>query len=194
MSTVTAEQLIKNQLSSGGVYRRSDFPNISNIDRLLKKLLDNNVLQKVQNGLYFFPKKTVFGQVPPDTKKLLKKFLNDDHFATYNLSQFNSLGLGTTQLYDTQIVFNRKRSGEIKLAGRTYIFYRWREAPKSLSKEFLLVELFNKANYLTEDFEKILKNLEKKLTEFNKEKLLKFVDHFGTKSTQNKLYPLLNKA
>lgn len=194
MNTTTAEQWIKNTLSPEGVCRRSDLLNISNKDRLLKKLLTENVLKKVQNGLYFFPKKTVFGQSLPDTKKLLKKFLNDDHFVVYNLSQFNSLGLGTTQLYDTQIVFNRKRSGKIKLAGCTYIFYRWREAPKSLSKEFLLVELFNKANYLSEDFEKILKNLEQKLIEFNKKKLLKFLDHFGTKSTQNKLYPLLSKV
>lgn len=137
---------------------------------------------------------TVFGETLPDTKKLLKKFLNDDHFVFYNLSQFNSLGLGTTQLYNTQIVFNRKRHGEIKLAGRTYLFYRWREAPKSLSKEFLLVELFNKANYLTEDWDKILKNLTKKLNDFNKKKLLKCLNQFGTKSTQKKLYLLLQRV
>ena len=71
---------------------------------------------------------------------------------------FNSLGLGTTQLYDKKIVFNRKRHGEMKLGNRTYFFHRWREAPKSLSREFLLVEMLNRINELAEDH-----NIESKL-------------------------------
>lgn len=115
----------------------------SNVDRNLKAMVKGGFLKKLQNGLYLCPKMTPFGEAMPDENELLKKFLNDDHFVVYGPSMFNSLGLGTTQLYDKRVVFNRKRHGEMELAGRKYYFYHLREAPKSLSKEFLLVEMFN---------------------------------------------------
>lgn len=182
-------------LQKGAVYRRSDFTDMtSNVDRNLAKLVESGALRKLQNGLYLCPKKTPFGESMPDENELLGKFLNDDHFVVYGLSMFNSLGLGTTQLYDKKVVFNRKRHGEMKLGGRSYYFYRWREAPKKLSKEFLLVEMFNRLNELAEDQEMVVMNLKNKVGDFNLMKLYKALSRFGTKSAQKKLRPLLEES
>ena len=194
MSATTALELMESSLNPGGVYRRSDFEEFtSNVDRNLAKLVKKGLFQKLQNGLYLCPKKTPFGLAFPDERELLSKFLNDDHFVVYGPSIFNSLGLGTTQLYDKKVVFNRKRHGKMKLGKRTYFFHRWREAPKSLSKEFLLVEMLNRLNELAEDHSMVMENVEKKLHEFNTMKLYNALNRFGTNSTQNKLRPLLEE-
>lgn len=136
---------LKNLLVPGQVYRRADLaPYSANVDRHLAKLVAEGTLKKLSQGLYAAPKITDFGEAPPDVESLLKSFLKDDHFVVYGPSQFNSLGLGTTQLYDRLIVFNRKRVGEFTFGERTYSFHRWREAPKQVTPEFLVVELLSK--------------------------------------------------
>lgn len=195
MRTVTALDKMTEQLVDGRVYRRSDFTEVSsNVDRNLKELVDKGVLKKLQNGLYLRPRSTPFGEALPDEEDLLSKFLDDDHFVVYGPSMFNSLGLGTTQLYNKKVVFNRKRHGEMNLGGRTYSFYRWKEAPKVLSKEFLLVEMFNKFDELAEDQNVVVTNLKKKFNEFNLRKLQNALCRFGTKSTQKKLKALLKEC
>ena len=195
MKRQTTFNKMKKLLLEGAVYRRSDFTGMtSNVDRNLAKLIEVGALKKLQNGLYLCPKKTPFGESLPDENELLEKFLNDDHFVVYGPSMFNSLGLGTTQLYDKKVVFNRKRHGEMKIGGRSYYFYRWREAPKKLYKEFLLVEMFNRLNELAEDQEMVVINFKKKVGEFNLMKLYKALSRFGTKSTQKKLRPLLEES
>lgn len=194
MRTQTDLEKMKQFLASGKVYKRSDFTDMtSNVDRNLNALVSQGSLKKLQNGLYFCPKKTPFGEAMPDENELLEKFLNDDHFVVYGPSMFNSLGLGTTQLYDKRVVFNRKRHGEMQLGGRKYYFYRWREAPKSLSKEFLLVEMFNKLSDLAEDHSEVLSKLKTKLGDFNLSKLYYALNRFGTKSAQIKLRPLIEE-
>lgn len=195
MKPVTALEKMTKQLVDGRVYRRSDFTSVSsNVDRNLKELVDRGELKKLQNGLYLRPKQTPFGEALPDEDELLEKFLDDDHFVVYGPSMFNSLGLGTTQLYNEKVVFNRKRHGVMNLGGRTYTFYRWKEAPKSLSKEFLLVEMFNRLDDLSENKEQVVANFKKKLSEFNLLKLNNSLNRFGTKSTQKKLKSLIRES
>ncbi len=188
-------QRLKSTLVPGHVYRRSDLASFtSNIDRHLLQLVEKGHLKKLLQGMYLAPKNTAFGEAPPDTKSLLQSFLKDDHFVVYGPSQFNMLGLGTTQLYNRLIVFNRKRVGEFNLGGIIYTFHRWREAPKQLTPEFLIVELLNRLNELAEDREQIVKNLSFKLKEFNRKKLLYAATHYGTLSTQKKLEGLIKSA
>lgn len=187
------EKMLK-LLVQGRVYRRSDFTSVSsNVDRNLKELVNRGELTKLQNGLYLRPRKTPFGEALADEDELLQKFLDDDHFVVYGPSMFNSLGLGTTQLYNEKVVFNRKRHGVMNLGGRTYTFYRWKEAPKKLSKEFLLVEMFNRLDDLSENKDLVVSNLKKKLSEFNLLKLNNSLNRFGTKSTQKKLKSLIRE-
>ena len=179
---------LKASLVPGQVYRRANLAALStNVDRHLAKLVADGQLIKLSQGLYAAPRTTAFGEAPPEAPSLLRSFLKDDHFVVYGPSQFNALGLGTTQLYNRVTVFNRKRVGEFTLGGRVYTFHRWREAPKNLTPEFLVVELLNRLNELAEDRDQVLVNLKTKLHEFNRRKLVLAASRYGTLSTQKKL-------
>ena len=184
---------LKTSLVPGQVYRRAELAALStNVDRHLAKLVADGHLKKLSQGMYAAPKTTAFGEAPPEATSLLRTFLKDDHFVVYGPSQFNALGLGTTQLYNRVVVFNRKRVGEFTLGGRTYMFHRWREAPKNLTPEFLVVELLNRLDKLAEDRDQVLVNLKEKLQEFNRRKLLLAASRYGTLSTQRKLAVMMN--
>ena len=186
---------LKESLVPGQVYRRADLAACSsNIDRHLARLVAEGRLTKLSQGMYAAPKTTAFGEAPPETHSLLETFLKDDRFVVYGPSQFNALGLGTTQLYNRLVVFNRKRIGEFTLGGRTYEFHRWREAPKQLTPEFLVVELLNRLDELAEDRDQVAERLKRKLKDFNRRRLLHAASHYGTLSTQRKLDRLLVQA
>lgn len=194
MKPALALEQMKSKLVPGKVYRRASFTKMSsNVDRNLAKLVDDGNLKKLSKGLYLAPKKTIFGEALPDEQSLLENFLNDDHFVVFSPNQFNTLGLGTTQLYNQTIVFNRKRVGEFSLGGRTYYFNRWREAPKKLTLEFLVVQMLNKLDSLAEDKKMILNNLKKKLSSYNIRKILYHSNHYGTMSTQKLLKKILEE-
>ncbi len=183
---------VKKHLVLGRTYRRSDLAKLStNVDRHLQSLVFEGVLKKLSPGLYTVPKTTAFGEALPDENSLIKTFLKDDHFVVYSPSQFNTLGLGTTQLYNTRVVFNRKRSGKLVVGGRNYTFRFWREAPKLLTKEFLMVEFLNSLNNVAEDRNLVLQNLRAKLHEMDHAKLNRVAKRFGTLSAQKKLKDLL---
>lgn len=193
MRQAQAFERLKTSLVPGQVYRRSDFATLStNVDRHLAQLVSEGHLKKLSYGLYSAPNMTEFGEAPPEETSLLKTFLKDDHFVVYGPSLFNSLELGTTQLYNRRIVFNRKRVGEFTVGGRKYTFHRWREAPKTLTEEFLVVELLNRLNELAEDHEQVLKRLSERLSQFNLRKLNYSASHYGTISTQKKLNEMMN--
>ncbi len=186
---------LKAALRPGQVFRRGDLVRLSsNVDRHLAALVKEGRVKKVGQGLYVCPQETPFGAAPPDEEALLRSFLRDDRFVVYSPNLFNGLGLGSTQLYNRRWVFNRKRFGEHRVGGRTYFFHRWREAPKKLSPEFLVVEFLNRLDDLAEDREQMLTRLEEKLTQFNEKKLKYAADHYGTYSTQLKLQRLTERG
>ena len=107
---------LKGHLRPGQVYRRADLARWSNsVDRHLKQLVDDGTLKKLAGGLYAYPKQTVFGKAPVDDTELVKTFLKGDRFLLASPNIYNSLGVGTTQLYDKTVVYNRKRHGDFSL-------------------------------------------------------------------------------
>lgn len=94
------------QLQPGGVYRRKDLVSQSRaVDRDLQLALSAGELHRAAQGLYYAPIKTVFGDAPPSDQAMVGKFLEDTHFLLLNLSFYNSLRLGTTQLYNQTLVY-----------------------------------------------------------------------------------------
>lgn len=156
------------RLESGNVYRREDLVLFSKaIDRDLNRLLDTD-LEKVGAGLYYYPVVSSFGRLPPSDKMLVNAFLRGDLFLLYSWNQYNSLGLGLTQLYNRMIVYNRKRHGEFTLGGKLYDFRRpTRGFPKKLSREYLLVDLLNNLKFLDEDPAALKQQILQKLTQFD---------------------------
>ncbi|WP_316748284.1 DUF6088 family protein [Pedobacter gandavensis] len=172
---------LKKHLKRGQVYRRIDLTKWSkSVDRHLDELLEDGTLQKLSHGLYYYPKVTVFGVAPPDEDQLVRSFLNDDRFLLTSPNAYNSLGVGTTQLYNTRIVYNHKRHGEFKLGNRVFNFKMKPHFPKQLTTEFLLVDLVNNLDTLAEDKHLIMDNVLAKAKVMDVEKLSKSVSQYGT--------------
>src|ERR1700730_18470868 len=97
---VTKLEQFKQHLRPGRVYRRQELAQWSKtVDRHLKQLVEDGTLTKLAGGLYAYPKQTVFGKAPADDAKLVGTFLKDDRFLLAPPSAYNSLRVGTTQLY-----------------------------------------------------------------------------------------------
>lgn len=185
----------KKQLKPGAVYRRSELTAFSNaVDRHLMELVHEGTLQKLSAGLYYYPNVSVFGNVPPEEESLVRSFLKDDDFLVTSPNDYNSLGVGTTQLYNKKVVYNHKRHGEFKLGGKTYFFHSKHRFPRKVTPEFLLVDLVNNLDMLAEDQEVILKNVSRKIKTMDFKKLLKTLKEFGGVKTKSLLTPLLLKS
>jgi hypothetical protein len=154
---MTKLEQLKRHLRPGRVYRREDLAQWSNaVDRHLKQLMSEGTLAKLAGGLYLYPRATVFGQAPPEDDKLVETFLKDDRFLLASPNGYNNLGVGTTQLYDKTVVYNHKRHGDFVLGGRKFAFRMKPSFPKTLSREFLLVDLVSNLDQLAESKEEVL--------------------------------------
>lgn len=68
-----------------------------------------------------------------------------------SLNAYNSLGVGTTQLYNNRIVYNHKRHGDFTLGNRTFSFKVKPHFPKKVTIELLLIDMVNNLDQLAED-------------------------------------------
>jgi len=171
---------VKRNLHPGQVYRRADLLKFSNaLDRHLRQLTDEGVLQLLAGGLYYAPKSTTFGSAPPDDSVLVKAFLKDHRFLLYSPNVYNALGVGATQLYSETIVYNHKRHGRIKLGSRTYDFRMKPHFPLEVSREFLLVDLVNNIRLLAEDEESVLAQVKVVAAQLDKHILHQAVSEYG---------------
>lgn len=184
---------LKAHLKPGEVYRRADLAQWSkSVDRHIHALVKSDVLQKLSQGLYYYQKKTVFGQTPPDEEILVHQFLKDDRFLVMSPNLYNTLGVGTTQLYNKRVVYNHKRHGEFMLGKRTFSFCIKPHFPKKVTKEFLLVDLVNNLENLAEDKEQILENVYSKKQFFDVKKLELATKNYGSVRTRKLLGKLLS--
>ncbi|RED25778.1 hypothetical protein BJ123_13011 [Rhodopseudomonas thermotolerans] len=178
-------QELKRHLKPGEVYRREDLARWSNaVDRHLRQLVDEGVLTKLAGGLYAYPKETPFGKAPANDDKLVETFLKDHRFLLASPNVYNSLGVGTTQLYDTTIVYNHKRHGDFSLGGRRFAFRVKPSFPKTLSKEFLLVDLVNNIDQLAESKDDVLERVRKQVASFDASRLQRAARDYGNVRTK----------
>lgn len=183
---------LKRQLQPGTVYRRSDLAKWSkSVDRHARELVDSGFLEKLQNGLYYYPKSSVFGSVPADKKALVKSFLKDDDFLLTSPNFYNSLGLGATQLYNTVVVYNYKRHGVFELGGHKFDFRRKYKFPRKLSEEFLLVDMLNNLKYLAEDQNVLKERVKDKVSNMDVKKLKRTVKQYANTASKKFFNPLL---
>src|SRR5260221_3227348 len=169
---MTKLQEFRSRLRPGQVYRRQDLARWStSVDRHLKQLVESGVLKKLSGGLYAYPKETVFGQAPAKDSDVVSAFLKDDRFLLASPNAYNSLGVGTTQLYDKTVVYNHKRHGLFALGGRTFDFRVKPSFPKSLSSEFLLVDLVNNLDRLAESKKEVLARVKRRASSFDASRL-----------------------
>jgi len=189
-SAVQGSNLLSRHVRAGKVYRREDLlPYSNSVDRELQRLVSAGTLRKLAQGLYFKPKTNVFGEVPPDEKDLLAAFLRDKNFLSFNPSVYNSLRLGTTQLYNKTVVYNHKRHGQFTLGNRTYDFRVKHRFPKpaQVTPEFLLVDMLNNLSELAEDEMDVLDHAQRKLASFDQKLLRKMLEEYGSVATKRRV-------
>lgn len=186
---------LKKQLRPGQVYRREDLAKWSNaVDRHLKQLLANGTLTKLSGGVYYCPKKTVYGNAPAEDSKLVETFLKDHRFLMASPNAYNALGVGTTQLYNETVVYNRKRHGRFALGGRTFEFRVKPDFPKTLSPEFLLVDLVNNLDRLAENQDQVLERVKAKAASYDGNHLQRVVRDYGSVRAKKFFAPMLADA
>jgi hypothetical protein len=168
IASMTKLQELKRHLRPGQVYRREDLARWSSaVDRHVKQLLDEGTLTKLAGGLYAYPKETVFGKAPAEDDKVVGAFLKDHRFLLASPNAYNSLGVGTTQLYDKTVVYNHKRHGPFTLGGRTFDFRVKPSFPSTLSREFLLVDLVNNLDELAESKTEVLARVKERAASYD---------------------------
>jgi len=174
----------KIHLKSGQVYRRADLKISSKaVDRHLQILVKEGTLRKMSGGLYYCPQRASFGEVPPEDKSIVRAFLKSDDFLLTSHNLYNSLGVGTTQLYNRQIVYNHKRHGIFTLGGKVFDFRLKHKFPKQLTREFLLVDLLNNLNELAEDRQDVLCSTRLKALA-NRAPIKRFINSYGKERTK----------
>ena len=192
---MTKAQELKRHLRPGQVYRREDLAQWSNaVDRHLKQLVSDGTLTKLRGGLYLYPKETVFGKAPPEDGKLVGTFLKDDRFLLASPNAYNSLGVGTTQLYDKTVVYNHKRHGSFVLGGRKFDFRVKSSFPRALSEEFLLVDLVNNLDQLAESKKEVLVRVKERAASYDVARLQRVAREYGNVRTKKFFAKALNAA
>ena len=152
--------------------------------RHLKQLVSEGTLTRLAGGIYSYPKKTVFGKAPVEDDKLVETFLKDRRFLLASPNAYNNLGVGTTQLYDKTVVYNRKRHGDFQLGGRRFAFRVKADFPKTLTKEFLLVDLVNNLDQLAEAKNEVFERVRKRVVSFDVRRLRRAVRNYGNVRTK----------
>ena len=181
-------ETLRQNIKPGHVYRRSDLEYYSSaIDRHLGILTKDGSLIKLSQGVYYAPKSSKFGLVPPDDVVLVESLLKDSDFLMVKPNVYNTLGLGLTQLYNTTWVYNHKRKGEFKFNGKSFEFKIKSSFPNQLTKEFLLVDLLNNLDELAEDQNQTIKRLPENLSSFNNEELMRVAQQYGSGRTKQLL-------
>ena len=182
---MTKLQALKKHLRPGQLYRREDLARWSNaVDRHLKQLVEDGTFSKLAGGLYFFPKQTPFGKAPAEDEKLVETFLRDDRFLLASPNDYSKLGVGARQLYDKTVVYNHKRHGTFSLGERTFDFRVKPSFPKTLNKEFLLVDLVNNLDHLSEDGDSVLERVKENTSSYDRPRLQRAVREYGKVKTK----------
>lgn len=183
---------LKKQLKRGKVYRRADLTQWSTaVDRHLDELVKGGTLQKLSQGLYFYPEVTVFGEAPPEEEVLVRSFLKDSRFLLTSFNAYNTLGVGTTQLYNQKIVYNHKRHGDFNLGGKTFSFRVKPHFPTKLTQEFLLVDLLNNLDQLAEDPKEVVSKVRFRVKTMDQKKLKKALQEYGNAKAKRVLEPII---
>ena len=176
------------ELKAGKVYRREDLARLSKaVDRHIRELVDGGQVLKLAQGLYYVPKQSKFGPLPPEDDQLVEGFLRDKEFLVFSPSAYNTVGLGTTQLYNRTLVYNHKRHGVFQLGKRHFDFRVKPRFPSRLTVEFLYVDLLNNLDELAEDRQAVLIQARRKLNQLDPVGLEQALRRYGNVATRKRL-------
>lgn len=187
-SAMKNAEKLRDCMRLGRVYRRQELSDFSTaVDRDLKILVATGDVRKLGYGLYYRPKKNVLGDTPPEDRELVRAFLKTDDFLLTSYNHFTNLGLGLTQVHNTALVYNHKRSGEFRLGGKRFQFRIVPAYPKTLSKEYLLVDLMNHLRELPDDISAVRRNLKYEIKEYDQARVSECLRLYGRPAARRAL-------
>jgi hypothetical protein len=129
------------ELEPGRAYRTRDLRRWSkNPTRLARRLVDEGKLRQAAHGLYYAPIPSKFGPAPASDEELLRALLGSEPFLITGPPCWNPLGLGSTAMFAVKLVYNTRRTGEIILDGRRFLFRRV-YFPETPTPEWFVVDL-----------------------------------------------------
>lgn len=172
-------------LEPGRVYRTRDLAAWnSNPPRLAKRLVREGLLVPLAHGLFYHPQKSRFGSVPPTDQELMRAFLDGTSFVFTGPEKWNALGLGSTAVFATPLVYNTKRSGPFTFGGRPFQLRRV-AFPESPSPEWFVVDLLENADQAGASRTELAAALARALRReaFSRERLGEMKKKFASKAT-----------
>jgi hypothetical protein len=174
------------ELIAGRVYRTADLKRWStNPTRTAERLVAAGTLRKLRHGLYYHPQLSKWGVVPPAREEVLRAVLGDTPFVVTGSGVWNALGLGSTAVFATPLVYNGKLSGEVTIDVFRFAFRRVR-FPPSPSTEWCVVDLIQHRAMAGLDLETLRQTLRAALLDrrFDAVQLQQMAAEYGTRETQ----------
>ncbi len=174
-------------LRSGTVYRTKFFSKYGkNPTRLASRLVNEGRLERLRSGLYYAPRRSRFGVVPPSDKELLRAFFDGAPYLVTGPSVWNTLALGSTAVANVQLVYNKERTGEVELAGRRFDLRRVRFPRQDVGPEYYVVDLFENAELAGVELSVLSNNLSRAVMNqrFDSSRLDAAADRYGSRQTR----------
>lgn len=174
-------------LEVGQVYRTGHLRRWgANPTRLAERLEREGALRRLTHGLYYAPRHSKFGEVPPAMEVLLDVFLQGTSYVLTGPARWNALGLGSTALFAHPLVYNMKRSGRLSLGARTFDF-RQRAFPVDPSAEWFVIDLLRHTQEAGVSRSLIEENLTRALSKgrFDADRLVLMAERFGRRQEQD---------
>ena len=173
-------------LRPGTVYRTRSLRKYGeNPTRLAARLVNEGRLEKLRSGLYYAPRKSRFGAVPPSDQELLRAFFGGAPYLVTGPSVWNTLALGSTAVANVQLVYNAVRTGELELAGRRFYLRRVRFPRRDVGAEYFVIDLFENAELAGVELSVLGDNLSRALANqrFDPSLLEEAARRYGSKRT-----------
>lgn len=180
-----ARTATRKSLPAGHVYRARDLRRWGkNAARIASDLVASGQLVKLAGGLYASPRRTKFGELPPADRDVMKAFLNRGPFVFTGPEYWNPLGLGSTAMFASQLVYNTKRSGEFTLGKRKFLLRRV-SFPRKPTPEWFVVDLVENHAMAGVNRESLETHLAEAVRagKFEAQELLDMAKCYGTKAT-----------
>jgi hypothetical protein len=174
------------ELKKGRVYRTEDFSRFDrNPTRLVSKLVGEGKLRQLRKGLYYAPRRSAFGEVPPSEDELLRACFRGRPYLRTGPGVWNALRLGTTAVEAVPLVYNRTRTGKVRLGGRRFELRRVR-FPRRPTPEYFVIDLLENTERAGADLESVGKALTAALRagRFDAGRLIDMAAEYGTRRTQ----------
>ena len=172
------------KLKAGRAYRTRDLARwVKNPSRLAQRLVREGRLREAAPGLYYAPVPSKFGPAPVSGEVLLRTFLDNEPFLISGPPRWNSLGLGSTAMFASTLVYNTRRTGNFMLAGHPFLLRRV-YFPKEAPPEWFVVDLLKHHNMAGIGLSELRKNLVAtlRIKRWNVAKLREMAVIYGTKS------------